>query len=361
MIYEFIEMAEHDIAAVAYRYRYLITTDVKNYYPSIYTHSIPWALHGKKTIRKGANRYDYSLFGNRIDKLFQNANDGCTNGIPIGPAVSDLVAELILAGVDRELSKAIDDNVLVVRFKDDYRILAKSDSQGVSIVKALQAALKDYRLELNDEKTKCRDLPKGIFREWVSEYHAANPHPKFYYDFRRFKEVYLAVVAIDQRNPGTGVIDRFLADIVTSKQTLRVRLDARSIPKVVSLLLMLASLRTKAFPKVLAIIEALLRSPLGQLRAVEIESHLVEFLTQLSKRESENRYLIAWINYFLRANRLDAHLGVGGPLSDPIVRSTRTSRFTLFKGCKDFQVFQGVKAASRSISMLQHLDVFKPQ
>jgi hypothetical protein len=43
---------------------------------------------------------DFILAGNRLDKLFQNVNDGCTNGIPIGPAFSDLVAERVLAGVD---------------------------------------------------------------------------------------------------------------------------------------------------------------------------------------------------------------------------------------------------------------------
>jgi hypothetical protein len=361
MIYEFIEMAENDSAAVAYRYKYLITTDIKNFYPSLYTHSIPWALHGKKLIRKDANRYNYQFFGNRLDKLFQNANDGCTNGIPIGPAASDLVSEIVLAGVDRQLSKSLDDKVLVVRFKDDYRILAKTEQDGRSVIKALQATLKDYRLELNDEKTKFHELPSGLFRGWVSEYHSANPHPKAYYSFKRFKEVYLAVVAIDHRNPGTGVIDRFLADVVTSRYKLRIQLNARTIPKIVSLLLMLASLRTKAFPKVLAIIEAVLRSAVGRNHASEIESYLVEFLSRLLQKESENRYLIAWIYYFLRANDLDGSLGVGAKPSDPIVRSTCTSRFTEFKDCKDFRIFQGVKAASKKISMLEHLDVFKPQ
>ena len=127
MIYEYIEMTENDIAAIAFRYNYLIKTDVKNFYPSIYTHSIPWSIHGKKFIRKPSNRNDYSYFGNRLDRLFQNADDGCTNRVPVGPAVSDLIAETVLSGVDRLLSKSIKENVVVVRFKDDYRILAKTE------------------------------------------------------------------------------------------------------------------------------------------------------------------------------------------------------------------------------------------
>lgn len=66
MIYEFIEMAENDIAAISYRYNYIIKTDIKNFYPSIYTHSMPWAIHGKNFIRRGAKRRDYSYFGNRL-------------------------------------------------------------------------------------------------------------------------------------------------------------------------------------------------------------------------------------------------------------------------------------------------------
>jgi hypothetical protein len=143
MIYEFIEMAENDLAAVAFRFKFLVRTDVKNFYPSVYTHSIPWAIHGKKFIRKASERHNFLRFGNRLDKLFQNANDGCTNGLPIGPVVSDLMGEVVLSGVDRFLSKQIDPDILVVRFKDDYRILSKTKEKGISAVKSLQSALRN--------------------------------------------------------------------------------------------------------------------------------------------------------------------------------------------------------------------------
>jgi hypothetical protein len=361
MIYEYIEMAESDIASVAFRYKYLIKTDIKNFYPSIYTHSIPWAIHGKKFVRKGRNRNNYSFFGNRLDKLFQNANDGCTNGVPIGPAVSDVIAETILSGVDRLVSRRMGKNVVAVRFKDDYRILATTEQDGRSFVKALQSSLKEYRLELNDEKTEFFSLPDGVYRPWVTEYHYANPRPKSYYEFKRFKEVCLSVMAIDRRNPGCGVIDRFFADIVTKKHRLRVRLNPRSLPHVLSLLLTLGNLRTKAFPMVLAIIESILRSPFGASHINPIVKHLNQFLRQLAEREQENKYLIGWICYFVRANGLEKRFRKKYRFSDPIVRAIYTSRFTLFDSCPDFRVFTGVKGVSRKISMLSHLDVFKPQ
>ena len=361
MIYEYIEMAENDVAAIAHRFKFLISSDIKNFYPSVYTHSISWALHGKDRIRKPGNRNNYSFVGNRVDKLFRNASDGCTNGLPIGPAVSDIAAELVLSAVDCRLSASIPAGAVVVRFKDDYRILVRTESEGKTIVKALQAALKYYRLGLNDDKTHVYALPSGIFRDWVSQYHAANRSPKSYYGYRRFKEVYLSVVAIDKANPGCGVIDRFLGDIITKKYRLRVRLDAKTLPKVLSLLLMLGALRTKAYPKVLATIEAILQSPFGKKHSAEIAEHLADHLVELCKRESENRYLISWICYFLRANGLQGHAPKKHKYKDPIVRATFTSRFSVYKHCKDFKVFLGVRQAAKKTSLLQHLDVFKPQ
>jgi hypothetical protein len=76
--------------------------------------------------------------------------------------------------------------------------------------------------------------------------------------------VYLSVIRIDKNNPGTGVIDRFLTDLINRKDySVSVKLDSKSLSKTISLLLMLADLRIKAFPKILAIIESILRSDFG--------------------------------------------------------------------------------------------------
>ena len=363
-IYEFIEMAEHDLAAEAFRYKCVFRTDVKNFYPSLYTHSIAWALHGKRAIRKSGNRHNYTLVGNRLDRLFHYANDECTNGIPIGPAVSDLIGEIVLSAVDREVSKRLvkeklADEVVIVRFKDDYRILAKAEPEGRTAVKTLQAALREYRLELNEDKTECHTLPDGIFREWVSKYNAANPRPKSHYDFKRFKEVYLAVVAIDRAHPGTGVIDKFLADLVAKDYRLRVSLAPRSILRIVSLLLVLARLRTKALPKALAIIEAIISHPLPHVDAAAIGRHLSEYLDSLMKRQGENVYAITWIGYFIRANGLEGHLKQKYKVTDPVARAAYTSRFIPFVKSKDFKVFRGVRTARKKVSLLEHLDVFR--
>ena len=150
-------------------------TDIKNFYPSIYTHSIAWAIHTKKTIRTKGNRGNYSRFlGLKLDRLLQYANDGCTNGIAIGPAISDLISEIVLSTVDTGVSKIIDAesiDFIGVRFKDDYRFLCQSKEDANFIIKTLQKQMALFNLTLNEGKSKIEELPEGLFREWTADYH----------------------------------------------------------------------------------------------------------------------------------------------------------------------------------------------
>lgn len=363
MIYEFLGMVDHDIASVAYRYTHLVKADIKNFYPSIYTHSIAWALHGKKKVRKRNNIYNYHLLGNRLDKLFQNANDGCTNGVPIGPVVSDIIAEVVASAVDRALSKMLKTTSIecqVARFKDDYRILVKSEAEGRKVIQQLQAALKEYNLELSDDKTAIWKLPDGLFREWASMYHAVLPKKKKKYTWKEFRELYLAVLRIEKLCPETGVIDRFLADIVSQKGALRVSVHEFNFQTVFSMLFMLATLHVKAFPKVVAIIESVLKGPLGDVHRAEIVKYLEEYLSNLSEDEERNKYLISWIGYFLVSNRLLRYLPLKPRYKDPITRSVFNNRGALFTACKEYKLFRGCQAACKKVSMLEHLDVFNP-
>ncbi len=363
MIYEFIGMIDDDLASIAYRYTHLVKADIKSFYPSIYTHSIAWALHGKRKIRKPANLHNYKLLGNRLDRLFQYANDRCTNGVPIGPVVSDVIAEIIASGVDRLLTKSVKANNLdceIVRFKDDYRILVKSDTDGRRVIKYLQSALKEYNLELSEEKTSIWTLPEGLFREWVSRYHAVHPRKRWRYKWKEFRELYLAVLRIDKECPGTGVIDRFLADIMSKKGNLKVDVGLFNLQKVLSMLLMFATRRVKAFPKIIAIIETVIRSPFGSSHTEEIVAYLERYLKNLSEDEERNKYLISWISYFIISNNLKRHLAFKPKYKDLITRSVFNNRGLVFKGCADFEIFVSSLKTGRKVSMLGHLDIFNP-
>jgi hypothetical protein len=84
--------------------RYLLKTDIARFYPSIYTHSIPWALHGKDAARKDK---EYKLLGNRLDLWMRETQDKQTGGIPIGPDTSFVVGEVIASAIDLRLKERI--------------------------------------------------------------------------------------------------------------------------------------------------------------------------------------------------------------------------------------------------------------
>ena len=361
MIYEFIHMTDDDLASVAYEYKYLVKTDIKNFYPSIYTHSIAWAIHGKNVARNKKNRTNYSLLGNRLDKLFQNANDGCTVGIPIGSVVSDIIGELIASSVDIIFSKQVKKlgvDCKVVRFKDDYRILVMNSNDSKRVINALQIALKEFKLELNDEKTNVFSLPSGLFRDWVSRYHAVHPYQKASYRWKEFREIYLGVIEIDKEFPNTGVIDRFLADILSKEGHLKLRLKEADLDKAISMLLMLGSLRVKAFPKILGILESILRDGNGFLYKKRIFTYLENYMATLLGDEDRNKYLISWLAYFLKSNGYKKR--ISNRFLDPIVKSVVNGKSSVFNGAKDFKIYRGIKNVSKEISLLEHLDIFNP-
>jgi len=244
--------------------------------------------------------------------------------------------------------------------KDDYRFLVKSEPEGRAVVKHLQAALKEYNLEISDTKTAIHALPDGLFRQWPSLYFAVYPRAKKRFKWNEFREVYLAVLRIDGQCPGTGVIDRFLADIITKKGNLKISVEQRSISKVLSMLLMLATRRVKAFPKVVAIIESVIRSPFGIQHHDEIISYLEGYLRDLAKDEERNKYLIAWISYFFVSNGLKDDMQYKPTLKDPITRAVFSNRNTIFTDCSDFKVFSGCRAAGQRGSILRYLEVFSP-
>ena len=77
--------------------RFGIRTDVAQFYNSIYTHSIPWAVHGR-TNAKAAFKTRTSVVGDGLDRAVREGQEGQTIGIPIGPDTSLIVGELILRG-----------------------------------------------------------------------------------------------------------------------------------------------------------------------------------------------------------------------------------------------------------------------
>ncbi|MEL7409782.1 MAG: RNA-directed DNA polymerase, partial [Cyanobacteria bacterium J06558_2] len=208
MIYEWLTMAEKDLILDAGHYQFIARTDITNFYASVYTHSIAWALHGREEAL--ADR-KLSFFGNKIDKLIQYANDGRTNGIPIGSVLSDLIAEIILSKIDINTSKELEQiKFLAVRFKDDYRILCNSESEANQILNILGKNLSKYNLSINESKTSIQKLPDGLYRKHDREYFPHSLKNKRI-TFKCFNHTLLIALDIHRKYPGTSILEKFIS------------------------------------------------------------------------------------------------------------------------------------------------------
>lgn len=358
MIYEFIEMAENDLVGEAYKYRFLLKTDVTNCYASIYTHAVSWAIHGKEAAR--GDRFRYDLVGTKIDKLLQNANDGRTNVIAIGPAICDIVSEILLAAVDKHCTESLlrqSIDFIGVRFKDDYRFLCTSEADANTIAKALQSSLNQNNLSLSEEKSEVLRLPEGLFRPWTSEYKHWSLKWKKSISYRSFESTLLSVLSIDERFPGTGVIDRFLSDLSSRRFNLKLTVTEAQARKTYSLLMLLKQRRPKSFPSILAIIEAMLNK-YDSYKA--FRDYVAESLTDMLKgalqKAEENEYDIIWILHFLRSV-LDLEADRTLDTTNHIVRSVSENHQCFYDSTIGIGLFQTVQYPTSRNHLLRHLAI----
>lgn len=128
-----------------------VSTDIRAFFHSIYTHSIPWAIYGKSWSKKNRS---YSHYGNLIDLYCRNSQDGQTIGLPVGPDTSRLLAEIIASAIDVEICAALSiDERDASRYIDDYTISSQDNLTGESIVAKLRQEASKFELELSREKT----------------------------------------------------------------------------------------------------------------------------------------------------------------------------------------------------------------
>ena len=145
--------------------RYVLHTDINQFYRSTYTHSIPWALHTKATAK--VNR-KLNLLGNKIDYWVRMAQDQQTVGIPIGPDTSLLIAELIMQRCDDKLLASLP-GLKGHRFIDDYELSFETRTRAEQAFHILENCLAEYELVLNPKKTVVRDLPLPLEAPWATE------------------------------------------------------------------------------------------------------------------------------------------------------------------------------------------------
>jgi len=152
--------------------RYLVDADVSACFPSIYSHAIPWALVGH--VQAKQNRSNAEWF-NHIDWCQRHMKRGETQGVPVGPATSNIINEVVLARVDASLAG---DGYRFLRYIDDYKCYCESREEAEEFLRDLEAALGQYLLGLNAKKVSIVELPVPSKSEWIIELASRLPDTK---------------------------------------------------------------------------------------------------------------------------------------------------------------------------------------
>ena len=153
----------HKFIDLEKRYNFLRTLDISKCFYNIYTHTIAWAVkdrtYAKRSILKKSFESDF-------DKLIQSANYSETNGIPVGPEVCRLFAEVILQDIDLKVIDALSSRDLhwgvdyeFYRYIDDYFLFTHNEVASDAIEATIQDELAFYKLYLNTSKSETFSRP----------------------------------------------------------------------------------------------------------------------------------------------------------------------------------------------------------
>jgi len=144
---------------------YRIKTDINNFYHSIYSHSLPWALVGHDEAKRHKGPQHNDIWYNQIDKAVMLCQRSETKGMPIGPATSTLLSEVIMNRVDA----ALRDRYQFTRYIDDYMVYVDSRDEGDQFLIDLSHELEKYALTLNLKKTFVSQMPVLNREEWITD------------------------------------------------------------------------------------------------------------------------------------------------------------------------------------------------
>lgn len=144
-------------------YRYVLITDISGFFPSIYTHTIPWALHSKAVAKKNKSKND-TYFGNILDSRSMGVQDWQTVGLPIGPDTSHIIAEIIGVAIDLQIKEALGGWPSGFRYVDDFYLFFDTREEAEVALAELTKAISNYELQINPSKTRIMEV-KGLVEE----------------------------------------------------------------------------------------------------------------------------------------------------------------------------------------------------
>ncbi|MEM7051134.1 MAG: reverse transcriptase domain-containing protein [Acidobacteriota bacterium] len=281
------QQVEQRSLELSLEFNHLLQTDVSDCYGSLYTHSIPWALHG---LEESKNRKrDPSLLGNRIDKHIQASRYGQTNGIPQGSTLMDLVAEIVLVYVDSLITESLKGvgNFKILRYRDDYRIFTNDDSKGEFILKVVSHSLRRAGMKLGTAKTTTHDnvIEGSIKRDKLAGIDLQDLGTT---NAKTAQKQLLRLHSFGRRFPNSGSLRRLVSEFHSNLD--KTKDNVRDLDVLAAIATDIAVVSPATFPAVAGILSRLISFSPNQKKAAlwkKVQSRL--------KRVPYNGYLQIWL------------------------------------------------------------------
>lgn len=274
---------------------WLIKTDISRFYPTIYTHSIPWAAYGKEKVKKSLKIYDGS-FADRLDLLVRNCNRNQTVGLPIGPETSRILAEIISSRIDDDFFNIKNEipRDSVDRLQDDWTVGASSLEASENILSVISRCYREYGLEINGSKTSVSHILASRQDDWKSEISAFLSHRRGGLHRSRLDEFLKLSLRLQLENPGAPVLNYTLS-IVEGRQ-----ISYNDIEVIESFLLKASAISPNSMDRICRIILNIDHTSGGLSK-----DRLMRRFTTLVERNFENGAIfeVLWILYTLRGLR----------------------------------------------------------
>lgn len=142
-------------------YKFLYRLDLSNFYDSIYTHSIEWAIIGKESAKENLRNKSYKgNLGEKLDTYVRNTNNKETFGIPTGPFSSRIISELLLNKVDEDIDKMTEEiDFKFVHYVDDYEFYFRNEADFKRVIHKIRKVFENYRLKINENKSDLYSYP----------------------------------------------------------------------------------------------------------------------------------------------------------------------------------------------------------
>ena len=209
----FSQLYEEKITASS-GFKFALITDISGFFPTIYTHTIPWALHSKATAK--SNRRNRAYFGNILDDKSMALQDGQTIGLPIGPDTSHILAEIIGVAIDIKLKEKLGFFPQGFRYVDDFFLFFETREYAERALAILTSAINGFELQINASKTRIIEVKDLVEESWKYSLKQLKISPKKRQQRDDIHNYYEVLFALEKRFQDESLVKYGLKQISSS-------------------------------------------------------------------------------------------------------------------------------------------------